>query len=60
MSTATLRHQAITLSFLPGRRDRQISHSFKTLCMRASRRRIKQVVRGFVAKYTNQNGHLAS
>jgi hypothetical protein len=50
MSTAILRHHAITLSFLTNRRERQIDHSLKTLRIRASRRRVKQVIRNVIIK----------
>jgi hypothetical protein len=45
MSTATLRYSAITLSFLPYKRDQKISKGLRALKIRASRRRAKQVVR---------------
>ena len=45
MSTATLRYHAITLSFLPGRREERVLKSLRTLRLRTSRRRAKQVVR---------------
>lgn len=45
MSSAALRHTAITLSFLPYKRDRRLTKNLRSLRLRASRRRAKQAMR---------------
>ncbi|MDG1949619.1 MAG: hypothetical protein P8J32_02210 [bacterium] len=45
MSSATLRHHNVTLSFLPYKKDQRISRQLRTLKLRTSRRRTKQLIR---------------
>ena len=55
MSTATLRYHAITLSFLPGRREERAMKSLRTLRLRTSRRRAKQVERYVLSRMSLSN-----
>lgn len=55
MSTATLRYHAITLSFLPGRREERVLKSLRTLRLRTSRRRAKQAVRFILSRMYSKN-----
>lgn len=50
MSTTTLRYQAITLSFLPYKRERRISKGLRILRIRASRRRARCILRNLLAR----------
>jgi hypothetical protein len=55
MSTATLRYHTITLAFLPGRREERMMKSLRTLRLRTSRRRAKQVVRYILSRMSSDN-----
>lgn len=50
MSATTLRHYALTLSYLPTRTERQVVQARRTLRTSLSRRRFKQIVRTFLAR----------
>ncbi|MBI4437593.1 hypothetical protein HY631_01440 [Candidatus Uhrbacteria bacterium] len=52
MSIATLRYHAITLSFLPSRREERVLKSLRTLRLRTSRRRTKQIIRYMMSRVT--------
>lgn len=55
MSTTTLRYHAITLSFLPSRREERVLKSLRTLRLRTSRRRAKQAVRYVLSRMSSYN-----
>ena len=50
MSTLTLRYHATALSFIPHRRDREVSKAVRQLRVRISRRRFKQALRSAISK----------
>jgi hypothetical protein len=56
MSSASLRYTAITLSFLPYKRDHRVTKSLRSLRLRASRRRAKQALRQILSRMTD-NGY---
>lgn len=45
MSTVSLRHHAFTLAYLPVRRARRIESAMRTVCLRLSARRVRQIMR---------------
>jgi|GEM_PF-1946251 len=50
MTTLTLRHYPLTLSWIANRRDQQIERAIRRVRVRASRRRVKQVLRMAIAR----------
>ncbi|MFH1405489.1 MAG: hypothetical protein ABIH21_05375 [Patescibacteria group bacterium] len=50
MSTTMLKFYSTSLSYLPKRYDRQFGNAMRTLRIRVSRRRIKQVLRHYIKR----------
>jgi hypothetical protein len=48
MSSLVLRYPSLTVSFLPSRRERQISRAVRTLFARVSRRQVKRTLRNLI------------
>ncbi|HBK35093.1 MAG: hypothetical protein UU08_C0001G0033 [Candidatus Uhrbacteria bacterium GW2011_GWE2_40_58] len=49
MSTLTLRHYPLTLSWIANRRDQQIDKAIRRVKIRTSRRHFRQQIRGFLS-----------
>ena len=49
MSSITLRHYPLTLSWIANRRDQQITKAVRQVKVRTSRRRMRQALRSFIA-----------
>ncbi len=53
MSSTTLRHHNVTLSFLPQTRARRIESMRRDVRIRFSRRRVKRMARAFLQRREN-------